>query len=316
MRSFCTLALLALPWLGPAVAAPPTPSPTPPATLGNAIYATAQEAFQDLLNALPEENLQAALSGLKGWKDGVFESHHRGVAQVHDSNPALATKLIVAAVNDLKKRQARPANSTVVPPPSTNRPPLVQTSSQAPPPPQSSNPPPPSSSAAPPIVVPVVVTTTQSGRTIVQTSAILSEATASIAVTVVRTDSKGSVVTATETRPAIVATVTDSAGRTFVQTSAANVLPTSGEILTSTDSKGSTFVTTYTPTGGKISSIKLITTTGSDGKPSTITSYAFVDPTDSTPTSTSRPGLQNSAVKKNAALELALAGAGALAIFL
>jgi len=106
-------------------------------------------------------------------------------------------------------------------------------------------------------------------------------------------------------------TTTDSAGRTTVQTSAASGLPSSGQILTSTDMQGSTFVTTYTPSAGMISSVKLITTTGSDGKPSTITSYAYVDAT-ATPTTTGKPGLQNGSGKQNAALEVVAACAGAL----
>jgi hypothetical protein len=110
MRSFSTLAVLALPLFG-SVFAEQAVSPTKEGEQTSSIYSSAHEAFQDLLNALPEESLQAALSGLKGFKSGVFESHHRGVEQVHDRNPALATKLIVAAVQDLKKRQ-NPSNGT------------------------------------------------------------------------------------------------------------------------------------------------------------------------------------------------------------
>lgn len=325
MRSFCTLALLAVPLFSGVFANEPA-SPTKQAD-ANSIYTSAHDAFQDLLNALPEESLQAALSGLKDFKDGVFESHHRGVERVHDSNPALATKLIVAAVRDLKKRQAAPNNSTTASPPQ-------QTSAQLPPPAESSNAPPtnqqtsaaaPTSSAERPVIVPIEATTTDSqGKTVVQTTSVLSQVTASVEVTVVGTNAQGNTVTTTENRPAVIKTTTDSAGRETVTTAAANFAPTAGEVLTTTDAKGSTFLTTYTPGGGKISSVKLITTTGADGKPSTITSYAFVDPAETTqagggsPTQTTgKPGLQTgaaAAVSKNFAVGYAMVG-GALAFF-
>lgn len=327
MRSFARLALLALPLFNVVCAEQPvSPTKQVDQSQANSIYASAQEAFQDLLNALPEESLQAALSGLKDWKDGVFESHHRGVEHVHDSNPALATKLIVAAVHDLKKRQGAPSNGTSTPPP----PPPPQ-SSNPPPPPESSrpptvqstggNPPPPPSSTERPVVVPVTTTTTDNqGRTIVSTTSVLSEVTASVEVTVVRTNAQGNTVTSTENRPAVIMTTTDSAGRTTLTTSAANFAPTAGEVLTTTDARGSAVVTTYTPGSGKISSIKLITTTGADGRPSVVTSYTFVDPAtqtagnDEPSPSTGRPGLQTNAANKNLAMGYVAVG-GALAFF-
>lgn len=331
MRSFCRLAVLALPLLSGVVAEEPA-SPAQQVDQGNSIYASAHEAFQDLLNALPEESLQAALSGLKDWKHGVFESHHRGVEHVHDNNPALATKLIVAAVHDLKKRQATPSNGTVPnppsqtsapPPPPSSKPPPTAQESSAPPPAQSSAPNPParSSSADRPVLVPVEVTTTENGRTVVQTTAVLSEVTASVAVTVVQTNARGQTVTSTENRPAVIVTTTDSAGRASVITSAARFAPTAGEVLTTTNAQGSTLLTTYTPGGGKISSVKLITTTGTDGRPSTITSYTFVDPAEQTQTgggdnpsqTTGRPSLQTNAANKKNALGFAVVG-GALAL--
>lgn len=321
MRSFCRLAFLALPLFSVVFAEEPA-SPTKKVE-SSSIYASAHDAFQDLLNALPEESLQAALSGLKDFKDGVFESHHRGVEQVHDHNPALATKLIVEAVRDLQKRQGTPSNGTTASPP-------PQSSAQPPPessnaPPQSSAAPPaaPTSSAERPVIVPVEATTTDNqGRTVVQTTSVLSQVTASVAVTVVRTNAQGNPVTTTENRPAVIKTTTDSAGRTTVTTSAANFAPTSGEVMTATDAQGSTFLTTYTPGGGKISSVKLITTTGADGKPSTMTSYTFVDPAEATQTggdspsqTTGKPGLQTgAAANKNFAVGYAMVG-GALALF-
>ncbi|EDU48665.1 hypothetical protein PtrSN002B_001097 [Pyrenophora tritici-repentis] len=366
MRSFCQLAVLALPLFSTAVVASADDQAEKPSTL----YASAQDVFQDLLNALPEESLQAALSGLKDFKNGVFESHHRGVEHVHSSNPALATKLIVDAVMDLRKRQAPQANNgttTVTeaaasspqsnsPPPQTEQASTPAATSNAPPA-QSSNAPPTQSSQAPaessaepskpqsnpgstanaptatvtttaektttaqrPALIPVVATVTQDGTTVVKTTEVLSAVTASVAVTVVRTNQQGSTVTQTENRPAVIKTVTDSAGRTTVTTSAANYAPTAGEVKTQTNEQGSTFLTTYTPGGGLVSSIQLITTTDSEGRPSTMTSYTFVDPiqatqTDDKTTATGKPSLQTGAAIKNAA-QYAAVGVGAFAFFL
>jgi len=340
MLSYCKLVFLALPLFG-SVLADDAASPTKQVDQRKPIYSNAKEAFQDLLNALPEESLHAALNGLEGFKNGVFESHHRGVEQVHDRNPALATKLIVAAVQDLKKRQT-PSNGTslAAPPPQTSAQPPAE-SSQAPPPAQSSNNAPASTPNSPPVVVtttadrpvliPVQQTVTDSrGQTVVETQSVLSQVTASVAVTIVRTNEQGATVTATENRPAIIRTTTDSQGRVTVTTSAANYLPTSGEVRTETDARGSTFLTTYTPSAGKVSSIKLITTTGADGKPSTLTSYTFVDPAEVTqapgggngnnsPTTTQgKPGLQTGAANANRARDYMVMGGalgGALAIF-
>jgi hypothetical protein len=257
---------------------------------------------------LPEESLQAALSGLKDFKNGVFESHHRGIEQVHDKNPALATKLIVAAVQDLKKRQTFSNSTAVVPPPVSSPQVVTTTTDRA-------------------VIIDVPQTTTDSrGQTIVETTSILSQVTASVAVTLITTNSQGQTVTATENRPAVIRTTTDAQGRTTVTTSAADFAPTAGEIRTETDGRGSTFLTTYTPGGGKISSVKLITTTGSDGQPSTLTSYTFVDPAQATqtqgsnptPSSTKTAGLQNGAANINRARDFAVMGGvlgGAFAMF-
>jgi hypothetical protein len=319
------MALLALPLIGSVFAEEPA-SPTQQVDQSKPIYSSAQEAFRDLLNALPEESLQAALSGLKDFKSGVFESHHRGVEQVHDKNPALATKLVIAAVQDLKKRQTPTNGTSVAPPPNPQTSDTPPQSSNAPPPQQSSDAPP---SNNPPasttntdraVIVNVPQTTTDArGQTVVQTTSVLSQVTASVAVTIVRTNSQGQTVTSTENRPAVIRTTTDAQGRSTVVTSAAQFAPTAGEVRTETDARGSTFVTTYTPGGGKISSVKLITTTGADGKPSTITSYTFVDPAQtpaSNPTqSGGRPGLQTGAANANRARDFVMMGGAALALF-
>lgn len=370
MRSVFRCTLLALPLLGGVVAEKPS---TQEAT--TSIYAGAQEAFQDLLNVLPEESLQAALNSLTKFKEGIFESHRRGVEHVHNSSPALATRLIVAAVQDLKKRQVTaPSNGTTPiepssspsPSPSPTRNPPQSSdvreeppSSQAPPqstqqqstpqqstPPESTQQPPQSSAEAPattapdtptsrPVFVPVEVTTTNNvGSTVIQTSEVLSEVTASVEVTVTRTTTNkaGSTVAVTtqEVRPAVIRTTTDSRGSSIAITSAANYAPTRGQVLTTTNAEGSTLLTTYTPGGGRVSSVKLITTTDAEGQPTTLTSITYVDPTDlgngggggsqgtdggSPTTPTGRPGVQSGAANKNNAAVVGLAGLGAFAFF-
>ncbi|KAL6151828.1 hypothetical protein ACJBU6_09769 [Exserohilum turcicum] len=352
MRSFYQVAVLALPLLSLARAAEVKKQ----AELQKPIYASAQEAFQDLLNALPEESLHAALSGLKDFKNGVFESYHRGVEHVHHNNPELATKLIVDAVNDLKKRQT-PSNGTLpatdssapastptptpTPTPSQNSPPPAQSSSPAPSP-GTSQPPPDTvtetqtkdkttttqqtttqTTTQRPAIIPVVATVTKDGTTIVQTTEVLSQVTASVAVTVVQTNSQGKTITTTENKPAVIKTTTDKDGRTTVTTSAANYAPTAGQVQTTTNQQGSVFVTTYTPGGGLVSSIKLITTTDAQGQQSTLTSYEFVDPVQPTATSNNDrptgsrpdgPSLQTGAAVKNQ-VQYAALGLGAMALF-
>jgi hypothetical protein len=362
MRSFRQLALLGLPLLGRVAASEPaSPSPTKGGAqnAAQAIYANANEAFQDLLNALPEESLHVALNSLHHFREGVFESNRRGVEHIHHDNPPLATQLIVAAVNDLKKRQApAPSNGTTPAtqseqPQSTDSPESTDSpqstdapqtsdapqstegspeSSQAPESsqdePQSSNAPAPQSSAAAPqssaVVVPVVVTTTDSqGRTSVASSEILSRPTASIAVPVTRTNAQGSTEVATETKPAVIFSITDSAGQAIVTTSAVEFAPTRGQVLTRTNAEGSTFVTTYTPGSGRVSSIVLFTTTGADGQQSVVTSYTYVDPAaqatgDSTdePGSTAKPSLQKGAAAGYRVADAAVLGGAALAWFI
>ncbi|KAF1973799.1 hypothetical protein BU23DRAFT_124366 [Bimuria novae-zelandiae CBS 107.79] len=356
MRSFRQLALLALPLLGRVAAEEPASPTSKVETAVKTIYANANEAFQDLLNALPEESLHVALNGLTHFREGVFETDRRGVEHVHRENPPLATKLIVAAVEDLKRRQAPAPNngtalttqsqepqstiapeSTEAPPESTEAPPesteAPPESSQAPPSessqdePQSTSDASPSASSAPPpessaVVVPVPVTTTDSeGRTTVASSEILSRPTASIAVPVTRTNAEGSTEVATETRPAVVFSTTDSAGRTIETTSTVDFAPTKGQVLTRTNAEGGTFLTTYTPGSGRVSSIVLKTTTGADGRQSVVTSYTYVDPAAQAtngggdePAGTAKPSLQRDAAPRYRVADAAVLG-GALAAF-
>lgn len=293
MRALHQLVLLSLPLLGTVYCEEPA-SPTKQSSL-NPYYASAQDAFMDLLNALPEESLHAALHSIAKFKEGIFESDRHGVERVHEDNPPLATKLIVAAVQDLKKRQ-NPVNGTTPPPQTTQK---------------------------PPVVVPVPVTTTDgNGKGTVVTSEILSDPTTSIEVPVTRTNEQGETFTSVETKPAVVFTTTDSAGRTIETASAVDFAPTPGQVLTKTNKEGSTFLTTYTPDGGRVSSVLLITTTGPDGKQSVITSYTFVEATptgtENNPTQANgRPGFQTNAASMNRGLEMAMVGGaiGAFAFF-
>lgn len=321
-----------------------TPSPTP-------LYANAQEAFRDLLNALPGESLHAALNSLTPFQDGVFESDRHGVERVHHENPPLATKLIIAAVQDLKKRQveeAAPTNGTSSAAPSetpepspssekpsdrpsdkpsetpTDKPSVTPSDTPSESPSETPNPPASTSKApAPPAVqVPITKTETNSeGKTTVVSSHILSEPTASVVVTTTRVNSGGKSEVVTETKPAIVLETTNSAGKTVTSTSAVEFAPTPGQVITTTDPRGSTLYTTYTPPGGRVSSVKLITTTNSQGQPEVITEYTFVEPTPATQdgdspseTQNGTPGLQSGIAQKNYAMGAAVMG-GALGGF-
>lgn len=308
MLSFHQLALLALPLLGRVACEEPA-SPTKQIERNvQSYYTNANEAFQDLLNALPEESLHAALNSLGHFRDGIFESDRHGVERVHQENPPLATKLIVAAVQDLKMKRQTPSNGTTT----QNQPP-PETTTDSPP-----------SSPAVVVPVPVETTTDGEGRTSVVSSSILSEPTASVAVTTTRVNEQGSTEVATETQPAVIFSTTDSEGRGTVITSAVAFAPTQGQVLTRTNEQGSTILTTYTPDGGKVSSILLLTTTGADGQPSVVTSYTFVEPAaatgtnDEDPSNTARPGLQSAAAVRNMAVDAAMYGGavgGLLAFF-
>lgn len=323
MRSYLRLALLALPLAG-TVLCSESPSQTKDVkpSAGNT-----HEAFRELLNALPEESLHVALHSLADFKDGVFESDRHGVERVHRENPPLATKLIVAAVQDLRKRQ-NPTNGTM-----TSRPSEPETSQEPEPSQDSSSedtPEPPRTTSRPPppppaVEVPVTVTQTmEGGQTTVVKSVIRSAPTASVIVTRTITNDAGETEVATVTQPGVVVTMTDTAGSTVTTTSAVEWAPTPGQKLTSTNSEGSTITTTYTPDGGKVSSIKLITTTGNDGQPSVVTEYTYVEfaqasvtDGESSPTGTAggKPGLQSGAAQKNRAMEAAMIGGAVGGVF-
>lgn len=278
------------------------------------------QAFQDLLNALPEESLHVALHNHHPkFQDGVFEGDRTAVEIVHHEDPPLATKLISAAKLDILKRQAGQTNSSgTTPPPATSdsssaaasaAPSTLSLSTDVSPSSSGAAPasaPASTSSGPPPVIVPVKISTTNSaGKPTVLTTEILSAATASVAIAITTTDSAGHTYVSSTNAPAVIFTTTDSAGSTIVATSAVAFAPTPGQVLTATNVRGSTFLTTYTPGGGTVSSVFLVTTTGPGGKPITLTSYAYVgaNPTGTQPgqepqgtgTSTAKPGLQTGA---------------------
>ena len=276
--------------------------------------------FQELLNALPEESIHAALHKHANdkFQDGVYEHDRHAVEQVRNEDPGIATRVLAEAALDLLKRQN--SNTTVVTTTtaqdSTTQ---VQTTTtqggvgQAP----TST-----STSDTAVVVPIQVPTTDSaGSTTVVTTSVVASASVSVVQAVTTTNSKGSTIVTSSTVAAAVVTqangkVTTSAVPVFVNTptsaatkpvdvtttdKAGNTVVlskvTSGQVITTTDGKGSTFVTTFTPGGGKVSSLVLQTTTLPNGMQSTITSFAVVQAQTSTAglSSTSGPKLQNGA---------------------
>ena len=93
-------------------------------------------------------------------------------------------------------------------------------------------------------------------------------------------------------------TTTDQYGASVVLSGASR-----GAVITTTDARGSTFITTYTPGGGKVSSVVLYTTTLPDGAQATVTSLTVVGGAQAatgsssrgSPTNTAAPGLQSGA---------------------
>jgi len=289
------------------------------------------DEFRELLEALPEQSIHAALQENlhPKYQDGVYQHDKSALEAVHSDNPPLATRLLAVAALDLIKRQ----NGTV--PTSTST-----TSSDT----TTPNPPPSTSSTA--VVVPVTISSTDSGGSVVvATSSAIAAASTSVAVRVTTTNSQGQTLTSTSTVPAAVVvsdgvtslspvpvytpattpsngaydvTTTDKSGNTVVLS---NVH--SGQALTTTDAKGSTFVTTFTPDGGVVSSLVLKTTTLSNGQKSTITSFAPATGGGATQTgpagSSGSPHLQNGVLAQRRVGKQAIAlmgGAVGVAILL
>jgi len=264
--------------------------------------------FQELLNALPEESLHAALHKHLDTKyqDGVYEHDRSAVSVVHEEDPPTATKVLVEAALDLIKRQNSNSTSTETTQTTqttTQRTTVVSTTTT-------------SSSSNQAVVVPVEVTTTNSaGSTVAVTTSAVATASVSVTVVVTTTNSRGSTVVASSTVAAAVVTKSDGAvttspvptynngGAQDVTTTAKNgatvVLSSvkSGQVVSTTDAKGSTFITTFTPGGGQVQSLVLQTTTLANGQQSTITSFAVVESETATSqsgsTATSGPKLQN-----------------------
>ncbi|TID18750.1 hypothetical protein E6O75_ATG05871 [Venturia nashicola] len=290
----------------------PKPSPTLHGQVGPAAF-----NFQELLEALPEESLHAALhKHLDGkFTDGAFEHDRDAVYAVHDEDAPTATKVLAEAALDLIRRQN--SNSTAVA--ATSSVPLTSTTRTtdgstvvAPATSVSTT----ATTPAPVIVTSLTLTTTDSAgsATVVTTSAVVA-ASVSKEVTVTTTDSSGSTVTQATSVAAQVVTsngqpttvtastvniaapqtisTTDNAGNSVVLTGAV-----AGATLTATDARGSTFITTYTPGGGVVQSLVLETTYLPDGQLTTITSFAVVEQqtaTASAASASSSPKLQNGA---------------------
>ncbi|KAH7394819.1 hypothetical protein BKA66DRAFT_438618 [Pyrenochaeta sp. MPI-SDFR-AT-0127] len=115
-------------------------------------------------------------------------------------------------------------------------------------------------------------------RILIMTTSVLGEVTAVVDVLVVRTNAQSTTVMSTEVRSAIMETTINSAGRTWVTTAAGEFAQIAGQVLPRIDGGVSTFSTMFTPGSGRITYTNLITTTGADGRPMTITTYDIVDP--------------------------------------
>jgi len=268
-----------------------------------------REQFLELLEALPEESIHAALHKNlhPKYQDGVYEHDKAALEAVHSVNAPLATRVLAVAALDLIKRAnvSVPSTSSAADPPSD---------------PTTADPPAASSSAA--VVVPVVISTTDSnGNVVASTTSAVAVASVSVVVSVTTTNAAGSTIVVSSTVPAAIVvsngvtattpvsiytppsiptassglydvTTTDKLGNTVVLSSV-----TSGQVLTTTDGRGQTFVTTFTPGGGRVSSLVLITTTLPDGQKSTITSFAVASAVTSgaDASGTSNPKLQTGA---------------------
>jgi hypothetical protein len=255
MPSLQHIILLALPVLSVLGANPLTPGRSQ-STPSSDSKENNHHVFEELLRAVPEDSLHAALHTHLNpkYKDGVYEHDKTAVQKVHEDNPPLASKVILAAAKlELLKRQNI---STPAPPQSTPAQPQPPASTE--------------------IVIPVPVTlssTDAAGSAIVQTSSTaIPVPVTSVAVPVTATDAAGNTIVASSAAPAVVISTTDSAGNNIAITSRltgappAVITPTPGQVITTTDARGSTFVTTYTPGGGRATSLVVLTETLSNGQ--------------------------------------------------
>ncbi|KAH0159843.1 hypothetical protein KCU86_g19559, partial [Aureobasidium melanogenum] len=136
----------------------------------------------------------------------------------------------------------------------------------------------------------VVVTTNSRGSTISTTSAVASVAVNQNGDIVSSVDAPEPSGSTRVTSASDVVTTTDQYGASVVLSGASR-----GAVITTTDAKGSTFITTYTPGGGRVSSLVLMTTTLPDGAPSTVTSLAVVGGAQAATASSERPSSTNTA---------------------
>jgi len=160
----------------------------------------------------------------------------------------------------------------------------------------------------------VVVTTDSRGSTVSTTSPVASVAVNQNGDVVSSADAPAPSGSTRRTSATDVVTTTDQYGASVVLSGASR-----GAVITTTDARGSTFITTYTPGGGKVSSLVLYTTTLPDGAPATVTSLAIVGGAQAatassdraSPTNTAAPGLQSGAASApHAHMKGALAAVG------
>src|SRR6266480_8025743 len=127
-----------------------------------------QDEFHELLEALPEQSIHAALQEKlhPKYQEGVYEHDKSAIEAVHSVNPPLATRLLAVAALDLIKRQngTTPASTSTTNTPATTNP---ETTPSNPPPsnPPPSNPPPSTSSTA--VIIPVTISSTDPAGSVV-----------------------------------------------------------------------------------------------------------------------------------------------------
>lgn len=273
-----------------------------------------QDEFLELLEALPEESIHVALQENlhPKYQDGIYEHDKSALEAVHSDDPPLATRLLAVAALDLIKRQnvSAPTTTTSTTETITTTDSQGQTVTS-----ETTVPAPPPSTSSTPVIIPVTLSSTDpAGSVVVSTTSAIAAASTSVAVPITTTNANGQTITTSSSVPAVVVvsngvtslspvpvytpaptpsnglydiTTTDQYGNTVVLS---NVH--SGEVLTTTDAKGSTFITTFTPGGGRVSSLVLETTTLPNGQESTITSFAVAS--GAVTTSTGPAGASNS----------------------
>ncbi|KAF2762545.1 hypothetical protein EJ05DRAFT_5599 [Pseudovirgaria hyperparasitica] len=288
LSSVCNVALLSLPLISCVLSHPTAETTEGVASILTSVDATKQ-AFQDLLNDLPEESLLAAVQNrfYPKFKDGSFELSREAMESVHHENPPLATQVMSAALRlELVKRQgggnqtATSDTASVATSAPEDTPSVADTPTPTPTPT-------PTSERNTPSATPTAETsemrTSPSSEAPPPTSAQSSAAPTSdptIIVPVTRTNSAGNTFISSILQPGGVVTTTNSQGSQVVMTTPR---PTTPRAVTMTDEQGSTFVTTITPSGRLITSLVTLTQANAQGTVEVITSIEIIEATDASP---------------------------------